>query len=578
MTPTRVKGSQSTPGHRQRGVAWLPYALLIAVPLSALWPVTTAKFTTWDDLETVAENPRLESVSWDTLSYYWRHPAMDLYIPVTYSAWALLALLPQGEVAKVSSTTSTLNPAWFHSANLATHVLCGLVVFGILRRLLRKDWPAAAAALLFSVHPMQVEPVAWMSGFKDVLSGTFGLFALYGYVRSISAPDNPRVGRWFVVATLSFVLALLAKPSAMAVPLAALVIGCLWFEQPIRAALRRLWMWFALAAVFGMLVTLTQPAPHLIAVPLWQRPFVASDALVFYLRQLMWPAQLAVDYGRTPESVLSHWTGYAAVLVGTAIAVAVWYSRIRWREVSIGAALFVVLLLPVLGLVAFDFQHYSTVADHYLYMALLGPALIAGAALTRAPRWGFGVMAIVLGCLAVKSHVQTRTWQDGRALFTHMVSVNPKSFLGHNNLGFEMVAAGAPGDAIPHYQAAIRLFPGYRDAHANLAWVRARLGDRQGAIEEYRQALAIDPGFLQARQGLATSLAAANDLEESLVAMRRVLELVPDSGVWHANTGAVLARLGRNSEAIVEYEEALRLEPGMARAAQALAVLKPKRQ
>jgi len=548
------------------------------VPLFALWPVTTAKFTTWDDLETVAENPRLESVSRATLSYYWRHPAMDLYIPVTYSAWALLASLPQGTVARSSSTTSTLNPAWFHCANLAVHMLCGLVIFGILRRLLQKQWPAVAGALLFLLHPVQVEPVAWMSGLKDALAGVLGLFALYGYVRSVRPPDNPQGGRWFEVATLAFVLALLAKPSAMAVPLAALVVGILWFEQSMVAVLRRLWLWFGLAALCGILVTITQPASHLDAVPLWQRLFVASDALLFYFRQLVWPARLAVDYGRTPQSVLSHWSGYATVVVVAASALFAWYFRTRMREVWIGGVLFVALLLPVLGLVPFDFQHYSTVADHYVYMALLGPALIAGGVLSRAPRWGFAVMAIVLGCLAVKSHAQTMTWQDGRALFTHMVVVNPKSFLGHNNLGFEIVAAGAPADAIPHYEEAIRLFPGYRDAHANLAWVRARLGDRQGAIDEYRRALAIDPDFLQARQGLASSLAAANQLEESLVAMRRVLELSPDSGVWHANTGAVLARLGRYTEAIVEYEEALRLEPGMARATQALAVLKPKRQ
>ena len=577
MTPSPGKISESTPGRQQRAVAWLPYVLLIVVPLLVLWPVTTAQFTTWDDLETVGQNPRLAPVSLDTLSHYWRHPAMDLYIPVTYSAWALLAALPQGAVPQVPSAGSTLNPAWFHGTNLAVHVLCGLVVFGILRRLLRQDWPAVAGALLFSVHPMQVEPVAWVSGLKDVLAGTLGLFALYGYVRSISTPDDPPRSQWFVVATVTFVLALLAKPSAMAVPLAALIVGCLWFEQSLGAALRLLWIWIACAAVFGVLVTITQPAPHLIAVPLWQRPFIASDALLFYLRQLIWPAQLAVDYGRTPESVLAHWSGYATLLMVAAIALAAWYSRIRWREVWIGAALFVVLLVPVLGLVPFDFQHYSTVADHYVYAALLGPALIAGGVLSRAPRWGFAVMVVMLACLAVRSHAQTRTWHDGQTLFTHMIEVNPKSFLGHNNLGFEVVATGAFADAIPHYQEAIRLFPRYRDAHANLAWVRSRLGDKQGAIDEYREALAIEPDFLQARQGLASSLAAANQLDDSLVEMRRVLEAVPASGQWHANTGAVLARLGRNSEAIAEYEQALRLEPGMTRAAQALAVLKPKR-
>src|SRR5262249_28623908 len=153
------------------------------------------------------------------------------------------------------------------------------------------------------------------------------------------------------------------------------------------------------------------------------------------------------------------------------------------------------------------FQRYSTVADHYLYVAMLGPALIVGAVLSRTKRSpAFFVATVVLALLAMKSYLQTETWQSSRALYTQMLDVNPRSYLAHNNLGYELAAAGAFSDAESHYQEAIRLYPEYRDAYYNLAFVRDHFGDHAAAIAGYREALRLDPDYLAARQELAASL------------------------------------------------------------------------
>src|SRR5207244_11687944 len=129
------------------------------------------------------------------------------------------------------------------------------------------------------------------------------------------------------------------------------------------------WIWLALAIAGAIVAKLSQPARFAgIVVPLWTRPFIAGDALAFYLRKLVWPLRLGVDYGREPAPTLaSHWP-YVTSIVPITIAVMLWIKRRAWTPALAGAVVFGLGLLPVLGFVPFDFQIYSTVADHYLYL------------------------------------------------------------------------------------------------------------------------------------------------------------------------------------------------------------------
>src|SRR5829696_6553380 len=191
--------------------------VLVAATLLAFYPVVTFDFVSWDDYETVARNPRLAPPTPASLATFWTRPHMNLYTPVTYTVWAVLAnAAPQRPTPPVNST---LNPRLFHALNLALHAAAALVVFAVLLDVFETTPAALGGAMLFALHPVQVEPVAWVSGAKDLLCGLLSIVALWQYLqyvrmRRADAEPSAPAERWRACgfATLALVLALLSKP------------------------------------------------------------------------------------------------------------------------------------------------------------------------------------------------------------------------------------------------------------------------------------------------------------------------------------------------------------------------------
>src|SRR5688500_7290494 len=213
----------------------LPLAatIVIIATLLAFWPVVTFDFTNWDDYETVARNRYMNPVTPRSFVHFWTRPSMELYVPVTYSVWALTAnvarlpLPPPG----APMPKSPLDPSIFHSLNLVLHLAAACMAMLLLRQFVDSNVAAAAGALVFALHPLQVEAVAWVSGTKDVLFALLSLVALWQYVRYVKMKvESPQLmlasERWGIlgVATAAFVLAMLAKPTAIVVPPIALAL------------------------------------------------------------------------------------------------------------------------------------------------------------------------------------------------------------------------------------------------------------------------------------------------------------------------------------------------------------------
>jgi len=500
--------------------------------------VTGADFVLWDDTVEIYKNGYFNPPSWESLGFLWTHPYLEQYVPLTDSVWSLLSNLAHLDTANptLSDSGALLDPHLFHLANLFVHLLNVCLVFAILRRLCDSTLPAAAGALLFGIHPLQVESVAWVSEMRGLLAGFFSLLAILLYIRQARSENRFEYG----LALAAALAAMLSKPSAAALPFGLMVLDRWALRRPWPVAARSLALFFVLSLPFLLVAPIVQPVAAGLAAPIWQRPFVAADALAFYVVKLVFPAALGIDYGRPPAVLAANWWGYATWLLPAAIGALVFWFQRRVPGAIPAVLLPVAALLPVLGFVPFAFQHYSTVADRYFYLAMLGPALGLALFLSALPAVrrpaAVAVVSAGLVAFAVAAFVQAGTWESTTTLMRHAISVNPRSDVAYNNLGIVLGREGRYAEATAALRTSIHLNAGEYKAHSNLGNVLFLERRPDEAIAEYRASIAINGGW-----------------DES-----------------HANLGNALSSQGKWQEAVDEYRTALRLNPGSASAQKGL--------
>jgi hypothetical protein len=496
-------------------------AALILLTLLVFGRVLAHDFVPWDDGENVFENAGLQLPLGQALADPWRHPVFASYLPVTRSVWALVWHLSHGAAA-------------FHAVNLLLHTVNVLLVWRLLTRLGGPPVAAAFGAALFAVHPFQVEAVAWVTGLKDVLGGTGALLALECFARdAAAAAAGRRAPGALAIATLAFAVAMLSKASSVVVPVMAMVIG-LALRAPVRRIAAVCGTWLVLAVP----VVLVTHAAEVLAgrpftlVPLMRRPRVALDALGFYLTRLVAPFDLSLDHGRTPDWVQAHPASWPVALLPLALALAIALAGSRRRELAMAGALFVLPLTPVLGLMPFLHQNISTVADRYVYLALLGPAWGVAIAWVawRATAARVAIVLALAAC-ATLSVLQLRFWRDGETLFARVLAVNPRSWIAHNNRGVALGKAGHTAAASAELRAALALAPALPEAHSNLGNVLYLMDRPDSAITEWRTAIRLLPTLATAHRNLGQLLAVQGDTAEAVAHLREALRLTPDDPV-----------------------------------------------
>jgi Flp pilus assembly protein TadD len=515
-----------------RGQATSRRTVLLAIAiallsLATLSPLFRADFANWDDKSNLLQNPDITQRGPGGLVSLWTHTFLDLYIPVTQTAWWVFA------------RPEPLNPTLFHAFNVLAHIATAIVVFGILRAVISKPWPAACGAMIFAIHPVQVEAVGWVSGLKDVLAGLFGFAAIWIYIAS--PQSNRRTSLRQTVAIAVFGLALLSKPSAMVMPLIAASIAIFALNRPAKRTLLQLSPWFTLAVAAALIARIGQPA-HAMAqtIPLWARPLIAADSLAFYLWKLLIPTSMVVVYGRTYPAIFQdfpHPAWWTWIFPAAVFALA-WFNRPRWPIGWTAAVIFVAGLLPMLGLAAFDFQIYSNVTDHYVYPAMLGPALAFAGFLNAAKKPVIAAAAPpILAVLCILSFQQARTWMNDRAIFTHLLNVEPQSWVAMHELC---------DDSLSHrdYLAA--------EAEAR-AYVRENPGDPKAYID------------------LGNALRAQHRTDDAIQAFQHALQLNSASAWANIGLAQVYEDIGRFDLAMHCYQQALILDPANALASASLA-------
>lgn len=539
--------------------------MLLVVPVAVLFPVCGHDFVLLDDPTNVYENDLVKHFSWENLAFFWKAPYDFLYVPVTYTLWGILAKLSQ---FLHPGNPESLDPHLFHSASLLVHLLSTAVLFRILKSMLADEWGAAVGALLFAIHPVQVEAVAWVTGMKDLLSGFWSLLCLWLYL--LCGRREKFDGTWwllYLAATIFCLLALLAKPSAVILPLLAAVIGRFVLGESWRRLLRELLPWAVLVLPIISITQSVQDGSVQHFLPsYWQRLLVAGDAVSFYLFKIFLPISLAFDYGRSPQALFEgNWVYLTGLLPYVLLLLLGWKLRREW--LWLGGGMFVIPLLPVLGLVPFNFQVVSTVTDRYLYLALLGPAFSVGWLYSRHHQQAVKVLTLVaLALLGVRSSLLVAHWENSSALYHHALAVNPRSWLAYNNLGSMSLNQGQPEAAARYYQQSVDIVPKAR-AYLGLGMAFEQLGDPSGAIIAYRRAVELQPKFADVYDHLGSAYRSLGNNAEAIAYFKKAVAVDPDSpgtAVYYADLGMAFSESGNSDWAIHAYQKALVLNPALA--------------
>ena len=547
-----------TPGTRRtRAVAARPLLLalaLLAATMLAYAPALDAGYV-WDDDDYVTQNPLLWEP--DGLRRIWLSTDQpSQYFPLTYTSFRLEHAL------------WGLEPFGYHLVNVLLHAANALLLVAVLGRLgLPGAWLAGA---LFALHPVHVESVAWITERKNTLSTLFFLLALLAWLRFDAAP--PRAGRHFYAASLgAHALALLAKTTACTFPAAQLL--ALWVKG--RPLTRSRWLevapFLALGIAMG-LVTLWWERMHQgtrgerFAMSLAESALVAGRAVWFYLGKLAWPAELVFSYPRfeVDPSRAVHWLPLLALLV---LLAALWLGRRALGRGPVAALVFFVAMLsPVLGFIPLYTFLYTWVADHYQYVASMGPlALFAGAVArwpgARAPRASAAASLLLLAALGALSFTQSRTYRDAETLWRDVLAKNPASWMAHANLGRELLRAGRGVEALPHYREAARLRPDLATPHAGLGAALLQAGDSEGARAAFERALAVDADHWPAQRRLAALRWREGDREAAVLHYEAAARIAPRDADSRVALAQAQAAVGREADAEQSFRAALAQHP-----------------
>ena len=546
---TSGKGNGRTPVE----APWRGWILLVALVLAVLAAYHPAWHggMLWDDAKhiTAAE---LRSV--EGLGQIWLQPgATQQYYPMAHSAFWLQHRL-------WGDTTTG-----YHLVNIVLHGLSAFLVTVILRRL--RVPGAVLAGVIFALHPVHVESVAWITELKNTLSAVFYLSAGLVYLRF----DARREAAPFLLALTLFVAALLTKTVTATLPVALL--GALWWQRGSlgwRRDFLPLTPFLALGAAAGLFTAWVERTMIGARGPEFQfsiveRTLVAGRAIWFYLAKLVWPADLAFSYPRWRLDAGEWWQYLFPAGVAVLLAV-LWRLRVRTRAPLSAGAIYIATLGPVLGFLNVYPFRYSFVADHFQYLASIPIiALGAGGLTVLAGRWsrrtGQAAAVLTVGLvLGSLTWAQSREYRDAETLYQATLRRNPESWLAHINLGVLKVGARS-GEAAAHFAAALTIKPDLPEGHYNLGLVAHRDGRLEEAMARYREAVRVSPADDRAEihNNLGEVLRRRGRVDEALREGDLAVRQKPSLPEAHFNLALALDCAGRSREAIPHHQEALRL-------------------
>jgi Flp pilus assembly protein TadD len=573
-TPVRDTAPPSTQASRWRD--FLLHAAIIV--LAGLWIYSPAYHGDWlwDDDQLLTANPVVQSSSLTGLSKLWFNPDGADFFPLSYTAlWAQWPFFKN-------------QPTGYHVTTIVLHVIGSLLLWALLDRM--RVPGAWLSGLIFAIHPVAVESVAWVSETKNTLSLPLFLLSCLCWVEQDDEHEGPRRTRFYVLSIVFFLLAMLAKTSMVGLPVLLLLHawwkrGTVTLQDVIRAA-----PFFLISLVLGIITIQYQHgraigAEKILVGGVASRIATAGMAILFYLKQIVWPAPLLPIYPRWEVDPPKAWQFLAWPVIAAAAAW-LWSNRGTadrpgWgRHVLFGLGFFLLMVLPVLGFVTISYMRITWVADHFIYLPMIGVIALIGAAATRwyerstasAQPLILAGGAIVLATCGLLAFRYANAWASEDALWTHTLKINHDAWQAHNRLGAKKFSRGDIEGGYYHFTQSTRLRPDLGETHNNLGSALSAKGRLDEAIKEFAEACRLTPHVPAMRVNLANALFQAGRFAEAGGAFQFLLEKEPNNAALINNYAVTLYRQGNKDEAVRQFRRALEINPTMKDAREGLAV------
>lgn len=575
--------------------------ILVILTLSAYWSVKSFDFVNYDDDKFVTQNNhvttglKLDNIKWAFTSIY-----ASNWMPLTWISFMF------------DSSISDMNPAYFHLMNLLFHILNTALLFIVFGKMTGSIWKSAAIAVLFAIHPLHVESVAWITERKDVLSTFFMMLTIWAYVHYVEKQNYKR----YTLAFVLFACGLMSKPMLVTLPFILLLLDY-WplrrfsilseekrqnWKASVNLFIRLIYEkipLFLLSTAAVILTIIAQKEEIIIrqVIPIYLRIENAFVSYCSYILMMIFPSSLAVLYPH-PEFI-PLWQLLGAVVLLTLISVLAIYTAKQFPYFISGWLWYLGTLVPVIGLVQVGVQ---SMADRYTYIPLIGLFIvIVWGVCDLTERLAYkkyilaSISAIVILLLVTCTLSQLKYWKDTKSLFSRAIAVTNNNYVMHCNMGVLFAEQGNIQDAVFHYEAALKIKPNDADtnynygnllvaqgkldkaighyiiaikgtpkfapAHNNLGIAYARSANQEKAIEQFREAIKINPYYIEAKNNLETALA-QQEKNKKLQANKNTDNNVISNTVQdQMQAGMALFKKGDLDGAISHFSEVLKLDP-----------------
>lgn len=536
--------------------------LFLAVCL-VYFSIPSYDFNSYDDVLYVVENTIVQK-GLSLSNLYWAFTTFSAsnWHPVTWLSHML------------DCSLFGMNPGGHHWTSLLLHSLNSILLFIILLYMTGAVWRSAFVAMLFAVHPLHVESVAWVAERKDLLSAFFAFLAIWSYCAYIKLGRK----RYYWGAVFLFAVGLMAKAMLVTLPFILILLdfwplGRLKFPMglnQVRAQFQEKLPFFILSLISSVLTILAQQnaIQPLSNITFQERLGNTVISYFRYLERTFRPVDLACFYPFTELETGLVVIGFAALCGLTLIAV----RAAKFAPyIPIGWFWYLGTLVPVIGIVQVGSQ---SMADRYTYIPLIGIFMIFAwglESLTRNSKYGrilvLSCVVAILILLSAVANIQASYWKNSKTLFGHAIDVTSENFIAHNNLGTVYYKEKNYERAEYHFREAVKFYPDYKEAIYNLATVNYFQGRLDAAIYSYRKYLELEKDsnfklYASAHMNLAMALLKTEQTREAESIIKKFVISFPDNAMARNHYGIVLIGQGRLAEALAQFEKALSLDPG----------------